>query len=202
MDFFRRAPGRPLRLGILPGSFNPLTVAHVALGHAARPAVDEVVFVLPRVFPHKDFTGASFEDRLEMLLAGLAEYAGFSVAAVNRGLFAEIAEECRAAYGEETRLSFLCGRDAAERVAGWDYGRPNAFREMLRKFDLLVAARAGEYRPSPEFGDAVRPLLLPNDFSEVSATEVRLRIEQGGKWEHLVPAAIRDHVRRIYAPRK
>ena len=55
--------------------------------------------------------------------------------------------ECREAYGADVRLSFLCGRDAAERIANWDYGRPGAFLEMLRQFDILVAARAGEYCP-------------------------------------------------------
>ena len=38
---------------------NPITAA---LGH-----VDEVVFVIPRAFPHKPFEGASLEQRLEML---------------------------------------------------------------------------------------------------------------------------------------
>ena len=56
MEFFRRAAGRPNRLGILPGTFNPVTVAHLALAHAALRHVDEVVFVLPRVFPHKNYT--------------------------------------------------------------------------------------------------------------------------------------------------
>jgi nicotinate-nucleotide adenylyltransferase len=199
VEFFRRSPGRPSRLGILPGTFNPLTVAHVALGQAALPEVTEVVFVLPRVFPHKEFAGASFEERIDMLLAGLADWPEFSVAAVDAGLFIDIARECRAAYGRGTRLSFLCGRDAAERIAGWDYGRPDAFREMLCEFDLLVAARAGEFQPPAGCSHAVRPLTLPGDLSEISASEVRERVARGGAWEELVPVSIRRDVRRIYA---
>ena len=67
MEFFRRAPEFPNRLAVFPGSFNPVTVAHVALARAALNNVDEVVFVLPRVFPHKHYSGATFEQRLDLL---------------------------------------------------------------------------------------------------------------------------------------
>jgi len=49
MDFFYRASGRPSRLAVFPGTFNPMTVAHQAMAHAALAQADEVVLVLPRV---------------------------------------------------------------------------------------------------------------------------------------------------------
>lgn len=162
--------------------------------------VDEVLFAVPRVLPHKPYTGASLEQRVEMLRVGLVEQPGFSIAVVDGGLFVEIAGECRAAYGEGVRLSFICGRDAAERITAWDYGRPGAIREMLRTFDLLVAARLGGYQPQAELSAAVQILALPGNFDHVSATEVRRRIARGEAWEHLVPSAIREAVGRIYHP--
>ena len=198
MDFVQRARGPVSRLGILPGTFNPLTVAHLALGHAALSQVDEVLFTLPRALPHKEYIGASFDERVEMLRAALAGETQFSIAASSGGLFVEIAGECRAAYGQSVRLSFLCGRDAAERIADWDYGRPGAFPEMLSRFDLLVAARGGSYRAPPAIASAVSPLMLAGEFDHVSATEVRDRIRRREPWEHLVPEAIHGHVRRIY----
>jgi nicotinate-nucleotide adenylyltransferase len=199
MEFFRRADGRPSRLAVLPGTFNPVTVAHLELACAALPLVDEVVFVLPRILPHKEYAGASFDQRIEMLEAAAACHPRFSVAAVDHGLFVEIAQECREAYAEDVRITFLCGRDGAERVAGWDYGRPGAFAEMLRQFDLLVAGRSGNYTPPPEFRHAIRPLPLGGDFDHVSGTDVRDRIARGEPWEHLVPAAIRQYVPKIYS---
>jgi len=199
MEFVRRASGRPSRLGILPGTFNPITVAHLALGRAALSRVDEVVFALPRILPHKEYTGASFEERVEMLRAALADEPAFSIAATDRGLFVEIAEECRAAYGEGAGLWFVCGRDAAERIANWDYGEAGAFAGMLRRFNLLVASRRGSYQPPPELESWVTPLILPDSFDDVSATEVRDRIARGEPWEHLVPAAIAGRVREIYS---
>jgi nicotinate-nucleotide adenylyltransferase len=202
MEFFRRALNPPRRLGILPGSFNPITNAHLGLACAALHVVEEVLFVLPRVFPHKSYTGASFEERLAMLHAAAGEDPRMSIAASDRGLFTEISQECREAYGPGVGLSFLCGRDAAERILGWDYGRPDAAAEMLRSFELRVAARQGEYVPPAEFAGRVHPLETAEEFDHISATEVRERLRRGERWEHLVPARIAELVHTIYGSRR
>ena len=196
MEFFQRAAGAPSHLGILPGTFNPVTVAHLALAEAALRSVDEVLFVLPRAFPHKPYTGASFEDRVEMLKD--VARPRYSVAASDGGLFFQIAGECRKAYHPDTRLTFLCGRDAAERIVGWNYDDPGALQAMLRSFSLLVAARSGEYVPPAEWAGCIARLDLENPLDHVSATEVRERIARGEPWRHLVPEAVGDRVARIY----
>ncbi len=198
MEFFRRSAEKTCRLGVLPGSFNPITVAHLALADAALKMVDEVVFVLPREFPHKTYSGASFAERVELLRMALAGKRRFSAAASEGGLFVDIAGECRAAYGDDVRVSFLCGRDAAERIADWDYGRPGAFAEMLARFDILVAARAGEYCPPESLASSFARLEVSGAFDHVSASEVRARIANGEPWRHLVPAAVAQRVGEIY----
>jgi nicotinate-nucleotide adenylyltransferase len=198
MEFFQRPQSSPSRLGILPGTFNPVTVAHLALAHAALPKLDEIVFVLPRAFPHKPYHGAHFEQRVQMLQAVLNPTPHFSIAASEGGLFTEIADECRVAYGPLVKLTFLCGRDAAERIANWDYGEPGAFDAMLRRFHLLVAARAGDYNVPPEWSGAIGRLELDGPFDHVSATEVRRRIANGAPWGHLVPEKVHQQVRDIY----
>jgi len=195
MEFFRRAAGQPTTLGVFPGTFNPVTVAHLALAQAALRLVDEVVFILPRTFPHKTWSGASFDDRVSLLLSALAEDR-FSIASTTHGLFVDIAAECRLSYSSGIVLSFLCGADAAERIATWDYGDPAAFTRMMEQFDLLVAHRGTDLPVRPPW----RPLELPGTYTHVSASEVRSRIARGEPWEHLVPVAVRDQVRRIYPP--
>jgi nicotinate-nucleotide adenylyltransferase len=189
---------KPYRLGVLPGTFNPVTVAHLALAEAALAVVDEVVFVLPRHFPHKTYSGAGFEQRAELLQMALEAEPRFSAAASEGGLFVEIARECREAYGTNVRLRFLCGRDAAERIANWDYGHAGAFSEMLAGFDFLVAARDGEYRPPESLSASFARLELNGAFDHVSASEVRARISSGQPWEHLIPAAVRRRAGEIY----
>jgi nicotinate (nicotinamide) nucleotide adenylyltransferase len=192
MQFYRRPESAPATLGILPGTFNPITVAHLALAEAGLTMVDQVLLVLPRVLPHKSWSGATFEDRLALVLDAVADQDRMAVGSTTRGLFVEIADECRHAYGSHVRLSFLCGADAAQRIANWDYGDPEAFAQMMRQFDLLVAERGDQ------FALPHRPLKLAGDHATVSATEVRERIARGEPWEHLVPGRVRDRVREIY----
>lgn len=199
MTLYRRAAGRPRRLGILAGTFNPPTRAHVALGRAALACVDEVLYVLPRAFPHKPYQDARFEQRLEMLERALAHEPRFSIGVSDGGLFIEIARECRQAYGLETELYFVCGEDAAQRIVTWNYGRPGAIEEQLREYQLLVAPRGGRWEPPEPLRARIHPLPLDPSYEAVSATEVRERIRRGLPWEHLVPEAIHELVRRIYA---
>ncbi|MCS7314636.1 MAG: hypothetical protein RMI94_06420 [Bryobacterales bacterium] len=198
MIFFRRAPGEPAALGVLAGTFNPPTRAHLALARAALGRVEEVLFVLPRRFPHKPYEGPSFEDRVRMLELALQELPRTSLAASEGGLFIEIARECRAAYPPATELFFVCGRDAAERIVHWDYGRPDAIREQLREYQLLVAPRRGVWRPPDELADRIHPLAMEEGYDEVSATEVRERIRSGRPWRHLVPESIAEMVEGLY----
>lgn len=198
MRFLRRAPGAPQRVAILPGAFNPPTIAHLALAVASLRHADEALFVLPRAFPHKDYEGAPQESRVAMLDAATAAEPAFSIALADGGLFREIAAECREAYGADVRFSFLCGRDAAERILNWDYGHAAAAEEMLREFDLLVAARRGEIEAPLHLRHAIERLNLSDDLDHVSSTEVRRRIAQGLPWEHLVPAAAHAIARKAY----
>lgn len=194
MEFFDRPRKSVRRLGILAGSFNPPTIAHLELAHAASLHVDQVLWVIPRQFPHKEYHGATLEQRVEMV-----RDLKMPAAVSSGGLFVEIARECRQHYGEAARLSFLCGRDAAERIINWEYGQPGAVELMLQEFELLVAARLGEYLPPEHLRPRIRALNLRADFDHVSSTQVRERIQNAEAWEHLVPDPIVEKVRKIYS---
>ena len=199
VQFYHRSGGNgSKRVGVLPGSFNPPTIAHLELAQAAAEHVDEVVCVLPRVFPHKEYFGASLEERVELLQgAGLA--APHSIAVSEQGLFIDIARECREHYDPQAKLYFLCGSDAAERIMTWDYGRAGVVEEMLAEFELLVAPRGGWYHPPAKLRHRVHDLKVGPEHRQVSSTEVRERIARGQPWEHLVPKRIADRVRKIYS---
>jgi nicotinic acid mononucleotide adenylyltransferase len=198
MEFIRRAGViRPRRVGVLAAAFNPPTVAHLHLLEAALGHVDGLLCVVPRVYPHKEFHGATLEERVAMLCApGIAPE--YSVAVSDGGLFVEIAEECRAVYGTEVEPYFICGRDAAERIVRWDYGEPGALDRMFTKFHLLVAPRQGRFSPPPEFQHRIHALTIPAGIESISSTDLRERIAEGKPWEHLTPAPVREFVRRIY----
>jgi nicotinate (nicotinamide) nucleotide adenylyltransferase len=198
MQFYRRSRTKTARLGVLAGSFNPPTIAHLALALSAQGHIDELLWVVPGIFPHKEYFGATLEQRLTML-ASLDPHMPYSVASTEQGLFIDIARECKSEFGNRQQLVFLCGRDAAERILTWDYGREGVVVEMLREFELLVADRGGNFEPPAQWKARIRPLAIEAGHDEISSTEVRDRITRGEAWEHLVPAEIVALVREIYS---
>ena len=198
LEFVKPAGRAVSRLGVLPGTFNPPTRAHLALAQAALGCCDEILFVLPRALPHKEFSGVRFPDRLKLLQMAVAAHPRFAAASSSGGLFLEIARECRAAYGEQVELAFLCGRDAAERIVEWKYPREDMLAQMFDQFSLLVARRRGEYAAPDHLASRIQCLDLGNGWDGVSATEVRERIAAGLDCRDLVPPAILPEVLRVY----
>lgn len=198
MEFLRRPGGVGHSLGVLAGSFNPPTRAHLALAEAALDTVDRVLFALPRQFPHKTYDGVGLAARSEILCRAVAGEPRFGAAITEGGLFIDIARECRREFGEGVSLGFVCGRDAAERIVGWPYEDGQSIERMLEEFELLVAGRQGEYSPPPHLANRIRGLRLAPEYDTLSATDVRHRLEQGGDWRALVPETLHDAVARHY----
>jgi nicotinate-nucleotide adenylyltransferase len=198
LEFLHRAGTDPHSVAVFPGAWNPPTVAHLEIARAARMQADEVIWVLPRKFPHKGFEGAGFEARARMLKALVESEPGFSAALSEGGLYAEIAEETREFFREDTGIALVCGRDAAERIATWDYGVPGVFDELLRRHRLWVAARQGEYEPPGRHCERIVRLPMEPYWDEVSSSEVRRRMAGGEDWRKLVPAAIAAMVQDIF----
>ena len=200
--FYRGQALRTGRLGIFPGAFNPVTRAHLAVAQAARDEhrLQQVVFLLPETFPHKTYEGASFDDRVALLEEALAGDASLAIATSEGGLFIEIARAFRAACGSQVEIHLLCGRDAAERIAGWDYGDGPPFPQQLTEFQMLVASREGEYTVPPEYAGRILTVRMPPEYGEHSSSAVREAIDAGQAWEHLVPESVARAIRnkRLY----
>lgn len=196
MKFAYKAPGSPRSVAVLAGAFNPPTTAHVALATTALQVVDEVLLAIPRSFPHKQFDGATLDQRVGMMEQIARTNPGFSVGIAEGGLFVEIAREARSHYPDAS-IHLLCGRDAAERILDWDYGEPDFADRMLQEFTLLVAPRFGEYYPPDRYKHAVASL-SPGDYDDCSSTRLREAIRSGEAWHNLVPVVIADQVKQIY----
>ncbi len=204
MEFLHRAShgtggptGGPAgAIALLPGAWNPPTRAHVAMLRSALAWAAEGVLVLPWTLPHKEFEGAGFARRAEWIRLVAAAH-GLSAAISDGGLFIEMARECQAATGAAQGY-LVCGRDAAERTAGWDYGTAGSIEAQLDEYQMLVAPRGGVYAPPAHLAARVHPLALAEEWRDVSSTEVRQRLRSGAAWAHLAPEVIEADVRMAY----
>jgi nicotinic acid mononucleotide adenylyltransferase len=210
---------------MLPAAWNPPTLAHVALAEAALHFADEVLLVLPRVFPHKGFEQAGFDLRLEWLRRIIASRERFGVGVTEGGLFLEMARALRAADASVEHIYIVCGQDAAERFLNWPYESVPEAIEQLREFSLLVAPRGEAAIPKRSrdregavvFGvdrsdtavvlatsgqpvprEFVHALSLDPNLARISSTDIRQRIARGEPWTHLVPDEIALEVGGVY----
>ena len=209
LRFIRRAPqgiaatGGKAALGVLGGTFNPVTCGHLALADQAQKhfQLDEVLFVLPARLPHREPREASLEDRLAMLELALQPYPRYSLAVSTHGIFLDIARALESHYPRDARLRFLIGADAANRILRWDYlDRKEALREMFHRFELVIARREEELRlpDDPElapYRSRIHALEMPAECQRISSTQVREICRQGQSLEGLVPADVVTYIR-------
>lgn len=190
------------RIGILCGSFNPLTLAHTELAECAIEAfqLDRVFFTLAKVTVDKEqVTGMGLEDRLLLLSLYAQRHPKLGVALVNRGLYFEQAQAFRSFLGEQVELSFLIGMDKLIQILDPRYyrDRDEALRQLFTLASLIVANRGEMDETSftqlldqPEnrpYGFYVRFFSLPTTITDLSATAVREALATGQSIKSQVP---------------
>lgn len=217
-------PSAPVRhLAALPGSFNPPTLAHLALTRAARRAgCETVVLVLStRTIDKERPTGLLLEDRL-LLLEEIARRSARRVArgpgaaaerpqhalgivGLNRGLYVDQAALLRSAWPGAVSLTFVVGFDKIVQIFDPRYyaDRDAALDALCAQASFLVAPRdAHDQRDlaallaRPEnrrFADRVCFLPLPRRLRTISATQARAALPAG--LPAPVPAPVRTFVR-------
>jgi nicotinic acid mononucleotide adenylyltransferase len=193
------------RLGLLPGSFNPPTVAHETLAHAGLAAggLDRVWYSLStRTVDKEVVTGACLEDRLLLLDLLTAEDARLGTVILNRGLYVDQAQIVRAAYPDLGELVFLVGFDKIVQIFDPRYydDRDAALGQLFALAAFLVAPRGNDEGPAlaalldrPEnrrFAGAVRPLDLPPGLREVASSTVRDGVAGGAQADRTVPPIV------------
>ena len=190
-------------MGLLPGAYNPPTMAHLALAEEAqrRFRLDQVVQVLPRSLPHKRITRPTLEDRSEWIAALARQRPGWAACSCAAGLVIDMVDALRGEVGGACELFVIAGRDAAERYASWDYGGREPFGDQLARFCLLVGSRGGPYRVAPGHAGRILPFEMAAEHDATSSLLVRSAIARGSSWRHLVPPEIQAAVAAAYAGR-
>lgn len=192
----------PRRVGILCGSFNPLTLAHAELaeGALAAFALDTVFFTLAKVTVDKEqVTGMSLEDRLLLLSFFADRHGQMGVALVNRGLYFEQAQAFRALLGKEVALYFLVGMDKLLQIFDPRYyqDRDAALEQLFAISSLIVANRGDmdgaqfvQLLKQPEnrrFRAHVQFFTLSAAVANLSATALRDALAAGQPIDSRVP---------------
>lgn len=169
------------RIGAYPGTFDPPTVAHLAVAEAAleQGRLDRLDLVVSRAPLGKAPAVPSFDDRVAVLAEVAASRPWLDVRVTSRRLIAEVA----AGYD-----AVVMGLDKWHQVMDptWYGGSERARDEAVASLpEVLLALRHGTAPPS-SLPATVRVLEVPEDHLPVSSTSAR-----AGRPEWMLPEAAR-----------
>lgn len=182
------ALARARRVGLLPGSFNPLTSAHIALAEAARRAanLDAVVWsVAARTIDKESVTRATVPDRLAQLAAYVLLEQMDAVVLLNRGLYVEQVRVLRTLAGGTMVPAIVVGFDKVVQIFDARYyaDRKGALDDLFSHATLLVAPRLSDDELSLEellsrpenlrYAPYIRYVNVPSSYRTQSSTEAR-----------------------------
>ncbi len=210
-------PGSPEPRGsiiVFPGSFNPPTIAHLALLQQGRQFAREYRQLRPRDQPISIYVAFSKQtidkegverplllDRLywmQVLLRHHLPEVGLLL--FNRGLYVEQAQAISAHFPKVRRRLFLMGYDKVVQILDPRYyqDRDGSLRQLFSQAGLLVAPRgrasAGDLQQllgQPEnqpFSSSIQVLPLGTAYRDISSSRVR---SGGSAYQQEVPPEIR-----------
>jgi nicotinate-nucleotide adenylyltransferase len=196
-----------VRLGVLGGSFDPPHLGHLILAETARQqaGLDRVLFV-PAGYQwrkaEREMTAAA--QRLEMVRLAIADNPQFAVATLELERegpsYTAVTLEALAAENPGADLFFILGRDALADLPNW-----HAPERVVALATLAVAGRpdggasaASEALPA---GLGARLVWLDMPAIEISATDIRRRVESGRSIRYLVPEGVSKYItdNRLYS---
>ncbi|KAJ6520887.1 hypothetical protein DFH09DRAFT_225203 [Mycena vulgaris] len=205
----RTTSAQPLQISVLDSSFNPPTLAHLALANAAESNAHLYLLSVRNADKSLKSTDASHLQRLEMMLL-LAHPHRAAVAIIDEPTFAGKARVLRAAF-PGAGVTFLLGFDTLERVlAPRYYGGEEPMAAALDAFfspshdnARVVCARRGAVSPetlarAERFMADGRIALVDIGAAEqtYSSTAVReaIRRGDGDSWKQLVPPDVANYI--------
>jgi nicotinate-nucleotide adenylyltransferase len=182
------------RIGVFGGQFDPPHNGHVAVVRAARDqlGLDRVLVVPSPHPPHRPSPQTPAETRYRLALAAFADEPAVEVSRLelDRAGPSYTVDTLEQLAAPGRQLYLILGADQLAALAAWH--RPDRVRALAR---VAVAARPG----APHAEAAEELVMQPVD---VSSSELRRRVAQGGDVTALVPPAVSAAIDRegLYAP--
>lgn len=200
---------------MLGGTFDPVHHGHLrsAVELQEMLALDRVHMIPAQVPPHRGAPGVAAVDRLEMLKAGIGDTPGLraddrELRRAGPSYSADTLASLRDELGEQARLVMALGVDAFLKLAQWQ--DPERLFELAH---LVVIARPG-HTASP--GSALQALIEGREVADaaslfatpagrllhlrlpscmnISATELRRRLQAGLSVRYLLPNAVETYI--------
>jgi nicotinamide-nucleotide adenylyltransferase len=209
------APGA--RVGVLAGSFNPLTLAHTRLMRSAARCLrlTHTLWVISRATVEKEqVERASLADRLVQMRAYRdAQRRPAGIAVLEGGLYTDQAAALRTLLPPGTRLWMVAGFDKVAQIFDARYysDREAALHQLFQSADLAIAPRGQRHGEDlrdllgqPEnrpYAQHVRLLPAQSEALNLSSTMARARAAHGATMDELAGHVEPEGAALVFATR-
>jgi nicotinamide-nucleotide adenylyltransferase len=203
-----RAPPRPSRVGLLSGSFDPLTMGHTALAEAARSRVDLVVLSYSvRTLPKE--AGSSEQllpegRRIRAVHRFCSSRPGFVLGLASHGL---LSDQVSAVAGRfpDAEVFLIMGSDKIVQLIDprWYEDAEAALSELFTRARVLYGVRTGDAPPiervledpiAGRWAGRFERLPIRADAGAISSRLVRARYRRGEDIHDLVPPEVLEEM--------
>ncbi|NLG10626.1 MAG: nicotinate-nucleotide adenylyltransferase [Coriobacteriaceae bacterium] len=191
---------KPIRLGLLGGTFDPVHFGHLLLAEQAYQQFDlDAVLFVPTGQPVRKLETvlSSTGDRYEMLVIATSSNPHFFVSRIEMdrpGITYTIdtVRAMKAVWGDEVELFFITGIDAT-----YDLGTWKEASSLASMVTVLSANRGGVdeenlVKTHVEVGFKVLTFTIP--ALEISSQHIRASLESGGSVRYLLPEAVLEYI--------
>jgi|SRR5579862_4097654 len=210
------------RIGILGGTFDPIHVGHLDVGHAAETALNlsRLYVVTAKTPAHRAHPVASPFQRFAMVALAIPKHQNWRASDMELRLDAvsytvDTLERFAERGYEHTEVFFIIGADAFASIDQWrDYprvldlanfavvSRPRAKVDMLKeRLPHLMSRMARPDDPVP--AGETRIFLIDAQTADVSSSAIRANCEGGRSIEGMVTPIVQQYVEQhgLYLPR-
>ena len=179
-----------MKLAILGGSFNPIHIGHLFLADTVLTELqyDRVILIPAYRSPFK-LAAAGMEessgDRLEMIAASIAGNPGLTVddCEIRRegiSYTVDTVADIIRRYNPDGKPGLIIGNDLSHEFPNW-----HRSSEILEMADIIIARRVHDGGVKVSYPN----IQIENNIIDIGSGMVRERINSGGAWRYLVPAA-------------
>ncbi len=215
-----------MRLGLLGGSFNPIHRCHLSIAHSAQQLLqlDRILFIPTGDPPHKQLGAlATAQHRYRMVELAIQDMPGFALTDMEirrpgKSYSIDTVRAIQQEYGPESTLFFIIGLDAFLDLPSWKdaetllrscrfvvFSRPSvSFRAVasiplfhsIREETLIALDAAQQERADVVLAQGRTLTFLRLPPCDVSASEIRRRVQEGQPLVNLLPPPVESYILR------
>ncbi|MBU0633683.1 MAG: NAD(P)H-hydrate dehydratase [Candidatus Omnitrophica bacterium] len=209
VNFFHKSAqkSRP-KVGVLAGTFNPLTISMEEMIEQAKKEnnLDEVILVLTEQPVHQKVIGTTLKQREDMLKLRIKDKRHYRIMTSKDSLYLDIGGKIKEEFPEfaNADIYFVIGMRSFDRMINWDYkDKDGALEKLFNDFNFIVADRKGEnldkflaYNPRyKKYSGSVQRMSLDEKHNDISSARVRINVKEGAPINELVPFEIQQYIK-------